>query len=212
MFKLTKSIISQINDYLENVKKSSVIFKDAFRCFLTNNNDEFEMQLTKMTEVEHNADILKRNIENMLYKHSLIPESRGDVWRLIEHLDELIDTAKEILVNFDIEKPDIPSDIYDAFFALSDTVTASVQEVVEATKLYFYHPAAIKKSLENIYQLEKKADQISNNLKREIFSKKNLELSHKTHIRYFISRTDLLADTAETVADMLSIYAIKLIV
>jgi len=212
MFKTTKKIIKDIDNYLSHVNSSSVIFKKGMIDFLSENDAEFKEQLKEMAKTEHFADALKREIENTLYSQSLLPESRSDVLRLIERLDELIDTAKEILVNFDIEKPYIPGEFHHKFFELSDVACRAVEVCVEATKVYFHNPSDIKETLRKIYLLEKEADNISNQLKIEVFNNNELNLSQKMHIRYFTARTDLLADTAESVADLLSISSIKLIV
>ena len=212
MFRITKSLISQIDNYLDNAGISAEIFGNAFKYFLSGDQEDFYEQLNILTEAEHKADQLRRDIENALYTHSLIPENRGDVLRLLERLDELINTAKEILVNFDIEKPDIPAAFHQQFLELSQTASQSVLEAVIASKAYFNDPSNVKDRIENIFLLEKKADVISNNLKRSIFNHTELDLGRKMHLRYFTARTDLLADTAETVAEMLSIFAIKLIV
>jgi len=212
MFRTSKIIINQIEAYLSQVDESAVIFQNAMPDFLNANESTFSSHLNPMSAVEHLADDLKRKIENALYTHSLLPESRGDILRIIERLDELIDTAKEILVNFEIEKPYIPEIYHAEFIELVEIASKSVKESVESAKIYFRKPSMIKNQISEIYRLEKQADVISNKLKREIFCNENLHLSQKAHIRYFIVRTDLLADKAESVADLLSISAIKLIV
>ena len=43
----------------------------------------------------------------------------------------------------------------------------------------------------------------------EIFGRKDLHLSHKMHLRFFVKQVDRIADEAEDVADRLNIYVIK---
>jgi uncharacterized protein (UPF0335 family) len=45
-------------------------------------------------------------------------------------------------------------------------------------------------------------------LKRAVFAS-DLELAHKTQLRYFVERVDELANEAEDIADYLAIYTIK---
>ena len=52
------------------------------------------------------------------------------------------------------------------------------------------------------------ADKISTKLKRAVFAS-DLDLAHKTQLRYFVERIDELANEAEDIADYLAIYTIK---
>ncbi|HPD64995.1 MAG TPA: DUF47 family protein [Bacteroidia bacterium] len=210
MFKQTKVLIKQMDEYLDAVSQSGILFNLAINEFLKNEYERFNVHLLSLTEAEHQADKLKRKIENDLYVHSLIPEYRGDVMRLLERLDEIIDTAKEVVVNFDIERPVIMNDMTEMFSGLADIACKAVDSTVSAARMYFNHPSQIRDHLHKIYFYEKEADHLSDNLKRKIFNHPTLELSHKMHLRYFVARTDLLADTAESAADMLSVYSIKL--
>lgn len=210
MFRTTKALIRQMDEYLDAVSRSGMIFNLAIHDFLAGDHSNFQNRLQTMTETEHKADTLKRKIENDLYTHSLIPEYRGDVVRLLERLDEIIDTAKEVLINFDIERPVIMNDMNAMFSELADIACKAVESSVNAARMYFNHPSGIREHLHKIYFYEKEADRVSSKLKRHIFDHPALELSHKMHLRYFASRTDLLADTAESAADMLTVYAIKL--
>jgi len=53
-------------------------------------------------------------------------------------------------------------------------------------------------------------DKIAMSLKRKVFQEMtNLKLSEKFHLRYFTLHIESLSDSAEKVADLLSIMAIK---
>ena len=40
--------------------------------------------------------------------HSILPQHRAEVVTLLEGIDDIIDTCKEVLKQFDVEIPDIP--------------------------------------------------------------------------------------------------------
>ncbi len=208
LFKSTKTVKKQLDDFFDAVDESSLIFAEAVRYYLQENAQRFSEKLEKIDDVEGKADELRRNIENDLYKYSLLPEFRGDVLRLLDKLDDLIDRAKENIIRFDIERPDFPKDMIGGMNDLADATTRSIENLILATRAFFNDLKKVKDHLHRVYYYEKEADQIADDLKRKLF-KKDFELSHKQHLRYFIEHTEKLSDRAEEVADMVSIYAIK---
>ena len=208
LFKSSKTVKKQLDDFFNKVDESSLIFVDGVRHYLDRNPKRFADELKKIDRVEGDADELRRSIENDLYKYSLLPEFRGDVLRLLDKLDDLIDRAKENMMRFDIEQPDFPEDMHRLFRELSEATTKSIEYLVIAVRAFFNDLKKVKDQLHRVYYYEKEADDIADELKRKLFGK-DCDLSQKQHLRYFIEHTEKLSDRAEEVADMLSIYAIK---
>ncbi|MCK7531183.1 MAG: DUF47 family protein [Marinilabiliales bacterium] len=71
--------------------------------------DAFQSHLTKIDELEGRADKLQRSIENDMIVHSILPQQRSEIVKLLWQLDEIIDTAKGSLNEFYVEMPHIPS-------------------------------------------------------------------------------------------------------
>ena len=209
IFKQTKDLIKEIDLFLDAVSESAILFELAVKDYMDNNYHQFGQRLSSLINVERRADMYKRNTQKDLYTKSLIPEHRGDVLEIIEQTDNLIDTIKEVLVNFDIEKPKIPDEFKQLYFELGQMGAKAVENVVLSSRMYFSNPRNVKEHLHKVYFYEKEADFISDNLKRKIFSNEKLDLSQKMHLRYFAARIGLLTDRAEGAADMLSICVIK---
>lgn len=208
MFKPTKQLESQIEEFLNSVSEGAIVFEKGVRCYLENDGENFSAYLKKIHELEHRADELRRTIENMLYTHTLIPEHRGDVLALLENTDNVIDTMKETLDQFDIETPEISAEFGKDF---GDLISASVQAaetLVNAIRAFFIEARAVKEYLHKVIFYEKEADRIGNNLKRKVFQT-NMELSKKFHLRYFALHIQNVSDRAEEVADRLAIYSLK---
>ncbi|MFQ5866050.1 MAG: DUF47 domain-containing protein [bacterium] len=208
LFKQTKMLEAQIDEFLDAVSQGALVFKQAIKNFLESEKDKFEENITTVKKLENKADNLRRSIENHLYTHSLIPEHRGDVLGLLESMDNVIDTAKGTLNHFSIESPDVQTELHKEFLELSDKAATAAEAVVLATRAFFRDVNAVKDHLHKVYFYEKEADKIADRLKRRIFNLK-INLSSKMHLTYFVQHVDFLADRAEEVADRLSIYTIK---
>lgn len=208
LFKSTKILEAQIDEFLDAVSQGALVFKEAIRYYLQSEQEKFQENIRTIRDLENKADNLRRTIENHLYTHSLIPEHRGDVLGLLEHMDNVIDTVKGTLNNFSIEAPDVPMELIKDFLDLTDKAAEAAEAIVLANRAFFRDVKAVKEHLHKVYFYEKEADKIAEQLKRRVF-RLGIDLSKKMHLVNFVQHVDFLADRSEQVADRLSIYAIK---
>jgi predicted phosphate transport protein (TIGR00153 family) len=208
LFKKIKLLENQIDEFLDAVSQGGEVFKLGVKDYLGGNPGIFKERIETISKFESRADDLRRRIENHLYAHSLLPEYRGDVLELLESMDDIIDTAKETLNQFSIERPVILAELKEEFIELVEVVAKAVDSVVLSARAFFRDVSAIKNHLHKVYFFEKEADKASNRLKRHIFDL-SIDLSHKNQLRYFTHNVDSIADCAEGVADKLNIFAIK---
>jgi predicted phosphate transport protein (TIGR00153 family) len=208
LFKPTKQLESHIEEFLNSVSEGAIVFEQGVKCYIESDPENFSAHLKHIHKLENKADDLRRTIESMLYTHTLIPEHRGDVLGLLENTDDVIDTMKETLNQFDIEIPEIPQDLNKDFLDLTAASMKSADTLVHAIRAFFVEAKAVKDHLHKVLYYEKEADRIGDNLKRKVF-KLDLDLSKKFHLRYFALHIQNVSDRAEEVADRLAIYTIK---
>jgi len=209
LFGRTRDLESQIDDFLDKLSESTVMFRLGVRTYLKDgSNGEFEAKLKAVNALESEADTLRRNIEKELYTHTLIPDARGDVLGLIETLDHVMNLFESVLWAISIEKPDIPEEHTDGFRKLTNMVVQAADALVLAARSFFHSPHTVGNYNHKVIIYEKEADKISTQLKRDIFDS-DLDLARKAQLRNFVEQIDNVADWAEDVADRLAIYAIK---
>lgn len=208
----TKKIIIKIDDFFDIVEEGLLIFKEGVRNYLNNNIDLFENQIKRIDELEARADKLQKSIENDMIIHSILPQHRGEVVTLLEGIDDLIDTCKEVLKQFDVEIPDIPDVLHQDFMSLTEVVTNAGEELIPAARAFFKQPHTVRDQLNKVYFYEREGDNLSNKIKKEIFHDlKDLSLAEKSHLRYFAHHIERLSDRAENVADILSSLSIRMV-
>jgi len=208
LFKSSKVLETKIDEFLDTVAEGGLVFRAGIEAYLVKDMENFQGSIAKIDKLESRADKLSREVEADLYRHSLIPEHRGDVLGLLENTDNIIDRMKTSLYQFSVENPDIPDPFHEDFRKLAETSCLAAEAVVISARAFFRNADAVKDSLYKVHHFEKEADQISDSLKRRIFAS-DLDLAHKIHLRYFALNVELLSDKAEEVADRLAIYAIK---
>ena len=209
LFKNSESLIGNIDDYLDTVSEGMLVFHQGVKDYLDGNDEEFIKRIGQIGQLENAADDLRRDIENRLYRHSLIPEHRGDVLGLLENMDHIINTANESLQEFDVEQPAIPAEVREQFLELSEVSIKAGESIVRASRSFFRDIHSVKDHLHKVYFYEKEADRLGDQIKRTVFAKPDLGLSHKMHLRYFTTNVEMISDRSEEVADRLSIYTIK---
>ena len=199
----------RIDDFLDNVSESGLLFKLGVDSFLKGNLESFEKKFEDITHTENQGDSLRRSLEEQLYVKTLIPESRGDVLELLENMDALLDRFKGAMWRFEIEYPVIPAELHNDFKDLVACVVEAVEAMVRSARAFFKDVAAVSDHMHKVSYWEKQSDKVSTRLQQNIFSKEDLRLSHKLQLRDFVTHIDQIADQAEDVADKLSIYVIK---
>ena len=199
----------KIDEFLNQVIRSGLIFSQGAEAYLTGNRVDFKRKLSEIIEVEHAGDDLRRSIEQYLYTKTLIPESRGDVLELMENMDSLLDRFKGALWRMEIENLEIEDDFHDDFHLLIKAVGNTVDCIVKAARAFFKNISAVGDHLDKVYYWESESDKIATRLQMAIFRKEELRLSHRMLLRELARHLDKIADRAEDVADKLNIYVIK---
>ncbi|HQG44062.1 MAG TPA: DUF47 family protein [bacterium] len=208
LFKKSKQIEVQIDEFLDLVIKGGLIFKQAVRYYLQGRLEEFENHLKELNDTEEKGDDLRREIESKLYLRTLIPESRGDVLGLMESSDKVLNQTTEILLQFSVESPVIPEDLHPIVLDIADYAVHACEGMVKAIRAYFRDLASVRDHVNQVLFYRKETNKSAEKFKRAVFSRE-LRLSHKIHLRYFAYHIELIAEEAEDVCDRLSIATIK---
>lgn len=206
----TNKLIEDIDRYFDLMGQSVQVFKEGVKNYLYSNQSEFNENLMRMSTIESDAEVLRREIENALYTQAALVRSRGDIMRLFEKTRNITDILNDSLFQFEIETPFIPTELNPEFMKLTEFSTLAVEAVVPAAKAYFTAPDSVPDKISRAYSYEKEAVKYSQTIKRTVFhNMPGLKLSERFHLRYFALHIENLAKGAENVADQLAVMAIR---
>jgi predicted phosphate transport protein (TIGR00153 family) len=209
LFGRTRALENQVDEFLDKVSEAGLVFSRAVRVYLEEGAcAEFDAYMTQESSIEEREDSLRRSIEIELYQRTLIPDLRGDVLRLLEDIDSLVNAFEGHLFRISIQQPEVPEEFHKGFIDLTETVVTCVDSVVLAARAFFRDIESVRDHASKTMFFESEADRTSTNLQRAIFAA-DLPLERKIHLRYFVERIDDVANKAEDVADSLQIYTIK---
>ncbi len=211
LFKKTKKIIRDIDEYINTVEQGVLVFRGGVTDYLNHNKSGFEDKLKTIDALESDADKLQRRIDDEFYRHSLLPQNIGDIENMLDRLDEIIDICKDNLYQFEVEIPSVPADLRDLYIQLADTSVEAALSVIPAVRVFFREPVKARDMLSKVYFYEKETDRLARSIKRKLFhDRPEMELAQKIHLRYFALHIEIISDKSEALADALSIMSLKL--
>ena len=208
----TKNLIIRIDEFIDNIDIGLLVFKEAMKSYLDKDFETFERHLNKVDNLEHSADRLQREIENEMIIHSILPQNRDEVVRLIDILDEIIDSIQSLLNDIDIERPVIPNGLNDNFNSIAITSAITAEELIPAARAYFRAPYTVREKLLKVYYYESETDKLVAQTKKRIFRDMDeLNLAEKNQLRYMINNIENISNYAQKAADKLSAMAIRIL-
>jgi predicted phosphate transport protein (TIGR00153 family) len=207
-FGKTKALETQVDQFLDTIIKGTLCMREAIVSYLSADDEDFKNRLEMVRDYEHDADDLRKSTETALYTYSLIPDSRADVMGLLENLDNVIDRAKKIVQDFDVQRPDVEVGYLDHFRALTSKSVHAVEHAVDASRAFFRDEGRLRDCVAKVEFYEAEADRAGLRLKKLIYES-DMDLSRKHHLRYFADSLESLSDIAEEVCDGLLIASIK---
>jgi len=209
IFKRDVGIEEQVDDFLNQISEGGLLCQKGLAAYLLGDSEAFAGVMTNIQYTEHRGDFLRREIERDLYQKTLIPESRGDVMRLLEDMDGLLDRFTGLIWQFEIEHPEIAGEFHEYFNELLRYSVEAVEAMVRSCRAFFKNINEVADHIHKVSFWEKESDKVSTRLQKAIFGHAELDLSRKMHVRFFAKMVDRIADDAEDVADRLNIYVIK---
>lgn len=209
LFSHTKELEQKIDMLHDKIIEAAMVFKKAVDVYLKEKRSQNYRKLSKeIKTIEHDADVLRRDIENRLYSQNLIPDFRGNILELVENLDKVINEFDEVAHKFYIEQPAIPEKYHERFKELVGQVCECAENLAMASRTFFYDLSAVRDYSKKVYWLEHESDKTTASLKEGVFDS-DMELAQKLQLNSFLTEVADIADLAENCIDQLLIYVIK---
>ncbi len=209
LFSQTKALELKTDMFHDKLLDAAMTFKNAVKVYLEEKRgDNFRKQSKQIKQIEHDADNLRRDIENNLYTQNLIPDLRADVLHLVENLDKVINKFDEVVYKFYAEQPDIPSEYHSRIIELCSQVSECAENMAKASRAFFRDMSSVRDYSQKVYFIEHESDLSTRKLTEAIFDS-DLPLANKIQLNGFVNDIADIADIAEDFIDELLILTIK---
>jgi hypothetical protein len=209
-FKKSVELNLKIENFLEIISDTSLLFDQVVNDYLDNNFDKYEKKIKKIISLESEADTLEREIKIMLYKYTLVPNLRGDILSLIKDLDNISDLIEETSKDFLVQKPIFPKTLHNEIKKMCEETVKCVDELRYATRSFFNEVHLINDHISKIKFHEHSIDEIEDDINTKIFNNSIVDsLAEKLQLKNFILKIGNVSDEAQRISDKLAIFSIK---
>jgi predicted phosphate transport protein (TIGR00153 family) len=208
-----KSPFRQLLLHMKKVRKCIDILGEGLMIYYKGDYKSISKLSEDVSKIEHEADLIKRNIRNHLPKTLFMPVDKGKfLWALREE-DKILDHAENLVKMLELRHTKIPKELQDMFIKHLELVVKTVNTIEDAVKHIMNLLEAsfiqrerehVKEYIYKVHQFEWEADQIKMNINKKIYEiEKKLAPMDVYHLLKIADWVDDIADHSENVADWL---------
>ena len=208
-----KSPFGQLLEHMSKVKECVNVLRKGLTNYYKGNYTSFSDVASQVSELEHEADLIKGNIRNHLPNTLFMPVDKGKfLWALREQ-DKILDHAENLVKMLDMRHTKIPKGLQIDFIKHMDLVLKTVQKMEDAvenikdlieTSFVKREREQTKEFIYEVHRFEREADIKKYQLTKGVYHlEKKLDPMDTYHLLKIIDWVDDIADHAENVADWL---------
>jgi predicted phosphate transport protein (TIGR00153 family) len=211
IFKKEKEVIDLIEKHADKMEECLSTAIKTIQAYLKENIDEAKKLGRETDKIEKQADLIRHEIRNKLYYGAYMPLLREDIYKLVECIDMVANSAEKCCDFFLNQRPVIPDFLKPKYLeAVQESLGVSAP-LKHALLCYLKGLCPIEVSRQHsrdIGLLESKVDQIEWDITKKIFSS-DLDYSHKIHLRLCLDTIVEVSDLGEDAADRLELVTLK---
>ncbi len=209
LFRKQARIEQGFEQFLGCIQRCIEIFDTAMLSYLEHGSGEsFEKSRELVERAESSADEIRKDIERILYKHELLPDSRGDLLTLLELCDHVANRIESVIRGISMRQVKIPEVLHQPIKDMMVPSQSAVDTLMTAVRLLFVEPDKVRLAVDDVERLESECDQIQHATIRAIY-KMDIDLAQQIQLERLINDLGTIADRAEDAAHSLEIIAIK---
>jgi len=208
-----KSPFDQLLNHMGKVRECIDLIGDGLVKYYKGDYKNFSELSEKVSEIEHEADLIKGNIRNHLPSSLFMPVDKGKfLWALREQ-DAILDHAENLVNMLDMRHTKIPKELQEGFIEHANLVVKTVEAMEKAvenirdlleTSFSKKEREQTKKLIHKVHDYEWEADQKKFEITKGIYKlEKKLDPMDVYHLLKISDWVDDIADHAENVADWL---------
>lgn len=210
LFKKETKVEKLIHEYLDNFRLAQESFTDAlYACLLGDfENSDFEFQIRQTHKFESKADDIRDKINDLMYRKVLIPESRGDIMRLIEEIDKILALFERILFVIQTQKITVPKFLQ---LDIKELVRISLEccdLVIRQTTALFKKKEGIRALMTTIDTNESHGDYSERRIITKTFES-DLSPFNKLQLKDLVIQIGKISDQADRISKRINIISLK---
>ena len=209
LFKKERQVQELISKYLDNLRSTQEHFEKAMDCYFDFGlGENCDFLITQTHKFESRADDIRNEIIEMMYSKVLIPESRGDIFRLLESIDLILTHFETVLFMIQNQKLEVPDFIILDLRELMRVSLKCCDLVIRQVEAYFKRTEDIKPLVSIIDSLESRCDHMEREIVSKIFDA-DMDPFQKMQLKDLVGHMGEISDQADRVSRSVYIINIK---
>ena len=210
-FSKQRQIHTLIVKHLNTVGTCHKVFCECVEeLFSSEPNMEAEHLAEKVEDLESQADANRHDIIRALLKGGLLPESRREILKLIELVDEIANKAEETIKQMVLQKIIFPDVIKEDIKAINHKTMEQFAVLSRAIDALFIDYKELQNDYEQIKRIElmeSEIDDIENRTIKKLYAL-DIDLARKNQLKGIVSQIADISDLIEDISDMLEIILV----
>ncbi len=209
---LYRSPFEGMQKHSEKIEECVKNLRSCLDSYLKCDFEKADAYAKRVSEVEHEADLIKSNTRAHLPKFLFMSVSRADFHALLHHSDAILDDAEDVAVLLTMKRTCVPDDVNVGLRELMDKVLECVgayQDVMSRMGTLIQvsfggkERDRVKELIKDIHQLEHEADVIEYRVSKLLF---NIDLEvmdplEVIHMLKVLKQMGDMADKAENAGE-----------
>jgi predicted phosphate transport protein (TIGR00153 family) len=210
-FSKAREVHELLRSYIEKVDECHNEYCDFISRFIENDCNGIDDCEGKAIDIlESEADDKRHEIIKSLLKGAMLPESRREILKLIEQIDEIPNDEEEISRQIINQKIKFPEEIKENILGINEKTTAQFKLLCKLVDSLFTGQKDKGLDFEEINRIEKmetEIDVLENETIKTIYNM-NIELAEKNQLDNIVSKIADVSDIIEDISDMIEIILV----
>lgn len=203
-----EKVMDLVDRHLISVRNCLSTFSEFLVVFSKDGlTDETRTLGKKVEELESQADADRHKIIRSLLKGALLPDTRREILRLIELVDEVANQCEEIVKQIILQRIEFTGSMKDKINTISDLTVDQFSLLEKAIGGLFKQLQSEEANLEllsKIENIESDVDDIENELLQVIYDSE-MGLAEKNQMSRFVAKIADISDVIEDISDTIEI-------
>ncbi len=207
--KKEQEIVNLVREHLDRISETLASLSNLLEAYLSQQFDRISELAEEVRRLEHEADVVRRQVENIMYGGAFLPNFRGDLLGIIEAADKVANKAEYVADVLEIEKPYIPLSLHTDIRRLLDMSVETYNALKMSINYLFEDLDQVVDYVKKTEEREHDVDGIERGLLRQIFAISDISQGQKMHLKDLVRNIADIADRAEDCSDRVQIVSLK---
>lgn len=180
-------------------------------CITSRQCEEFDFLMDQTHKYESNADDIIDEINNLMFSKALIPDSRGDIMKMLIALDKIPALVERALFIIRYQRLAIPEGFTKDIESLIRVSLESCEVLSQQVELFIKNKSGTRSLMQTIDANESRCDHIERRIISRLFDS-DMEPFFKLQFKEFVLVIGDISDQADRVSKLVNILTLKRLV